>query len=178
MEEKKSTLLKSTMTYGAIVGISLVIYTAILYLIGQHNSKWLGSFSYVVIVAGLFFSIKTYRDKELNGSISYKDAVLTGILTSVFAAIIIGFFTYIMVRFIDPSMIDKALEEARQQILDKGVPESQVDMQMKMMEKIISPFVMFLSQTMAFSIGGAIFSLIIAAFLKKEPAFNPNSDQH
>ena len=107
MEDKSSNQLKYAMTYGAIIGLILVVYSVLLYLTGLTFNKSLGFIQYVVLFAGIYLGTKAYRDKALGGYIKYGKALVFGLIISVFVGIITVFFNFIMMRYIDPGLIDK-----------------------------------------------------------------------
>jgi hypothetical protein len=165
MEESKNQLTKNTMTWGAIIGASVVVVSYILSFLKVADFGMSNFATFLVMVGGLFWSVKKYRD-ILNGTITFKQALGAGVLTSLFASIIIGFFTYLHLRYFDPALMAKIVELSRQQYSTMGYPEAQVDL----VVGFISPFFMFVSQIFAYTFWGTIFSLITAAFMKKAPA--------
>jgi hypothetical protein len=174
MEDKNSGRLKYAMTYGAIIGLILVVYSVLLYLTGLTFNKKLGIIQYIVIFIGIYLGTKAYRDKALGGFISYGRALVFGLIISVFVGIITVFFNFIMMRYIDPGLIDKymaIMEETFQN--SRFIPADQLD---EMLEKARESMISIWSiptGVLAFSLFGFVFSLITSAFLKKNP--NPFS---
>ena len=138
MNEKKSPLIAS-MNSGAITGIILIIYALILYFIGAASSKTAGYFNILILAACIFFSSKMYRDKEKGGIISYGQSLGFGTLVGLFASIILAFFVYIELKIIDPGLIDKQMDIAREQALNRGASEEQFEKGMEMMKWMMTP---------------------------------------
>lgn len=170
MENKSSNQSKYAMTYGAVIGISLVVYYVLLYIADLTFNKALGLVQYIVLCAGIYMATKAYRDKALGGFISYGKALVFGLFISVFVGIIVVFFNFIMMRYIDPGLIDKnmaIMEETFQN--SRWVSPDDLD---EMLEKArvsmtsiwTLPYGVFI-----FSLIGLVFSLVTSAFLKKEP---------
>ncbi|MBK6753398.1 MAG: DUF4199 domain-containing protein [Flavobacteriales bacterium] len=73
---------KTILTYGIIGGI---IVSAMMWLTlgsGDHdldNGMWIGYTTMVIALSTIFFAIKGYRDKHLNGSITFGKAFLMGL---------------------------------------------------------------------------------------------------
>src|SRR6056297_368993 len=100
---KDNPFIKMTMTYGLITGLVLIIYTLILYMTNNllDQNFILGILNYVILIAGIIYGTKSYRDQYLNGYISYGKSLGTGVLISVFAGVIMGIFTYLLYEVID-----------------------------------------------------------------------------
>ena len=175
MEENKNDILKHSATYGAIIGFALIIYTILLYIADLSLSRGLGYLSYVIIIAGLYIGIKKFRENEPSEAIKYSKALGVGVLICVFLGFIGSVFTYLQFRFIDPDLVNKILEMSEEKLLDRGLSEDMIEMQSEFMMKFMSPGIMALSSFISYIFMGTVFSLILAAFLKKEP--NPMESQ-
>ena len=175
MEENKNDILRHSATYGAIIGFALIIYSILLYIADLSLSRGLGYLSYVIIIAGLYIGIKKFRENEPSEAIKYSKALGVGVLICVFLGFIGSVFTYLQFRFIDPDLVNKILEMTEEKLLDKGLSEDMIEMQSEFMMKFMSPGIMALSSFISYIFMGTVFSLILAAFLKKEP--NPVESQ-
>jgi hypothetical protein len=173
MEEKSPSRLKFAMTYGAIIGLSLVVYYVLLYLTGLTFNKALGLIQYVVLCVGIYIGTKSYRDKELGGFITYGRALIFGLVISVFVGIIVVFFNFIMMRYIDPGLVDKNLaiiEETLQNgRFSRMIPPDQMDATLEKARESMTSVWSLPSGVFVFSLLGFIFSLVTSAFLKKDP---------
>lgn len=166
--ENKPTMFQHTMTWGAITGITLIVYSLILYLAGQTFNKYLGWISYILLLAGIIMGTLLYRNKVLNGFISYGNAFLTGLLIVIFAAIISSFFSFILMRFIDPTLIEQLVSTTEEKLLNQGLNDEQIEMAIERMRKMmVSPFSVILG-LLGTIIVGTILSLITSAFIKRE----------
>lgn len=175
MEENKNDILRHSATYGAIIGFALIIYSILLYIADLSLSRGLGYLSYVIIIAGLYIGIKKFRENEPSEAIKYSKALGVGVLICVFLGFMGSVFTYLQFRFIDPDLVNKILEMTEEKLLDKGLSEDMIEMQSEFMMKFMSPGIMALSSFISYIFMGTVFSLILAAFLKKEP--NPVESQ-
>jgi len=169
MEElKENSFSKSAMFYGAIIGISLVLYTFIIYLVGLSTNRYIGFIQYIIIIGGIYISTKKYRDESLKGYISYGRALGFGTLTIFFSSLIIGFFNYILYKFIDPSLIDKILAVSEEAMTKQGLTDEQIDLAIEMTKKFTSPLFLTFSTIFGLSFMGFLFSLLTSAFVKKK----------
>ena len=64
---------------------------------------------------------------------------------------------------------------SEEKLLERGLSEDMIEMQSQLMMKFMTPGMMALSSFISYIFMGTIFSLIIAAILKKEP--NPVESQ-
>ena len=170
MEEvKSSSLSKSAMFYGAIIGVAMVLYMFVIYLVGLSTSKYIGFVQYIIIIGGIYYATKKYRDEALNGYISYGKALGFGTFTVFFASLIIGFFTYILYSFIDPSLIDKILMMSEEAMTSQGkLTDEQIDMALEMTKKFTTPLFITFSTVLGLTFMGFLFSLITSIFIKKK----------
>ena len=172
MEENNNDILKHSATYGAIIGFALIIYSVLLYVLGLSLSRVLGYFSFIIIIGGLYIGIKNFRDNEPSAAISYGRALGTGVLICVFLGIIGSLFTYLQFRFIDSGLAEKMIEMAEEKLYNKGIPEDMIEVQMRAMSKMFTPGLMAIFGFISYLFWGTVFSLILAAILKKEPHFS------
>jgi len=181
--EKKSSLLQFTMTYGAILGVVSIIISLLLYISGfmPFNIKRLlliGLISIIIMIVFIVRGTKSYRDKVLEGSISYGQALMVGLLIVVFATILSSFYNLIFNLFIDPEYNNRLLEATKNWTYDfmnnMGVPDAQIEEQIERIEKQqanATPMKSFFQSIYFSVIFGFILSLITSAFIKK--ARNP-----
>ena len=114
------------------------------------------------------FGVCPYRDQFRGGFISYGQAVGSGVIISLYSSIIGALFTMVLYTLIDPDLMDKFYAFNEQQMLDRGSPEEAVEIGMNVTRKLFTPETLSLFSIFGGVMGGTIFSLIIAIFLKKE----------
>jgi len=166
---KSNKLLTSSMNYGAITALVSIAYSLILYITGQTLNQTLGTLSIVIFAACIYIFTKQYRDNVQNGTLTYGEGFQIGLLTGIFASIIISFFVYIEVIFIDPTIIDKQLEIAQENMLKRGIPEEQMEQAIEITKKFMTPVWMAVLSILQLTFFSTIISLITAAILKKQP---------
>lgn len=169
MEDHKSSLTKQAMTYGAIIGIALVVYSVLLYITGMTFSKGLGFIQYVILFAGIYLGAKSYRDNVLGGAITYGKALWLGVVISVFVGIITVFFNFVMMRYIDPGLIDKYMVIMEEQFENsRFIPADQLDEALERSRDSMTAVWSLPIGVLTFAIFGFIISLITSAFVKKD----------
>jgi len=167
MKKNNEDLMKHAMTYGAIAGTALVIYSLMLYFLNltfSPTGEWL---SYLLLIASIIIGTKNYREKILSGSITYGQAVGYAVLISSFASIILAFYNFVLTTFIDPNFIQNFQRNQEELLLLNGMSEAQVERLMEYTQKNMSPAIWAFSVALNLVFWGLIFSLITSIFLKK-----------
>ncbi len=179
MEPKSNPMYKSAMTSGLILGIAIVVYFLLIYAImGVIKPPfWIAILQYVIIVGGIIYGTKKFRDEDLGGEISYSKALGFGVLVCVFASIIYGIYMILLMTVIDPEYMSKFMSIIEEEYVKAGLSEEQIDSMMKMVGKMQSPLIMALSTIFSFAFMGTIFSLVTSAFLKKEKSIFENPSE-
>jgi len=177
--EKKPTLLQHTLMYGAILGIVSIIMSLIMYIAGYMpiNLKRIMLTAVISIAITIIFvsaGMKSYRDKVLEGNISYGQAFVAGLLIVIFSAVLINIYNLIFNLVIDPDYMNRVMEATRNWTYDMmnnmGAPEGQIEDAMERFDRQQANMshLKTLMQGIIWSVVfGAIISLIVAAFVKK-----------
>ncbi len=172
--QKPTSIGKPALQHGIMAGIVLIVISIIYYLTGQQQHWSSGVLSYLVLIGVIVFGLKTYRDEMLDGYIKYGRALGFGVLVSLFAGIIAGLYTFVFYKFINPDAMQMMLIEAEQKVIESSpnISDRELDMAMSFTKVFMNPYFLFVSSVLAMTFFGTIFSLIIAAFLKKEVPFD------
>lgn len=168
IEKQEPSTLKYALNAGALLGIVLMIVALIQSLLAMYDSKIFQFISYAVLIAGLLYAIKSYRDNELGGYITYGNIVGLGTLTALFAGIISGFIFYLYLKFVDDSMIAFIYSKAEQDMYDKNLSDEQIATSMEYMKSFTSAGMIALMSVLGNTFFGLVISLIAGIFLKKE----------
>lgn len=163
----KPQLFKATLNWGLILGAASIAYTVILYIAGLITNKPAGYVGILISIIVLYLGIKSYRDQSLGGAISYGQALGAGVLISLFGTIVSIFFTLLLFTVIDSGLIDTALQESADQMVQRGMDDSQIEQGLSIAKKMFVPM-MVIFGTLSGVFFGFIISLVHAAILKKE----------
>lgn len=166
--ENKVSPWKANLNAGVILALLGIIWTLALWFFDQTTNRSLGLIFLVVIIIGLFLGIRSYRDKYLNGFITYSQSLGAGVIIMVYYSIISAVFAYILYKFIDPNLTDKMLAITEEQLLERGMAEGMIEQSMNIQKKIMTPLVLSISSLVSGIFMGTIFSLIISLFTKRE----------
>ena len=87
-----------------------------------------------------------------------------------FASVILAFYTFIFVTFINPEYLENILKVAEQEILnsDPEISDENLDMALSMTQKMLQPQWMITLSVLGGTFMGFFYSLIISFFVKKE----------
>jgi hypothetical protein len=173
MEEKVNAW-KANLTNGLILGLVGIVYSLVFYFLNLYLNKTQGYIFMLVQIAVLFFLVKSYRDNFKHGMITYGEALGASVIICLYYAIIMAIFTYILYTVIDTGLLDKQLAMAEELFQKKGLPQASIDTAMAMQKKMMTPAFMAPMSILGNMFFGVIFSLIVAAFVRKEG--NPLAD--
>lgn len=168
--------------FGTIAGVilSVVFLAPFVIFKGEsmysffHVSEIIGYSTMILSMLFVFFGIRSYRDTELAGSISFGKAFLTGLLIAFVASVIFGIFTIILYKFISPNLGNEIMDHYKRSIIESGKSKEIIDAQLSEMESyrdiynnvVLQGLLMFAT---VFFIG-IIISLISSFILKRKKA--------
>jgi len=169
METNQKSVFMVAGVHGALIGCGLVAYSIILWMLDLSLVQALGYVSYLILIVGIVLSLKNYRDSVLGGFMTYGQGLGLGVLNSFVAAVIAAVFSYIFLMYIDTEFINKIVELSEQKMIEQGIPEEQLGPALEIQKKFMTPLFMSGISVITTTLGGFIFSLIIAAIFKKQP---------
>jgi Protein of unknown function (DUF4199) len=163
-----TSIWKANLNSGLILGLIIVIYTLIIYYLDLMFNVYQGYILYLIQIFSLFILIKTYSEKYKNGYITYGQAVSSGIVISLYAAVIYATFIYILYAFIDSGLVNKQLAFIEETFVKAGLPQAFIDSGLKMQKKFLQPTIYAPIKLFSSFLSGTILSLLVAIFIKKE----------
>lgn len=172
METKPRSLFNNAVIYGLLTAVISIVFSVLTYILDVPYKSPLMYFSFVILLAGIIYGTLQYKNTTLGGYISFGNAFLSGFLIVMTAAVVTTLYSYIFFTFIDPSFLEKIIEQAMEQsetkMLEKGLSADQMEPALAMTRKFMSPVMMSVFSFLGSALFGAILALIAAAFLKKE----------
>lgn len=163
--EQKGSLLKSSLNYGLITGIAMIVFSLLVWMLDAMFVTGINMVSYLILAGGIFLGTKAFRDNVQGGFMSYGQGLGVGTLIALVAAVLSGVFSMIMMKYIDPDLIDKMMAVTEEQMLKNNVPEEQMQAGLEMSRKMMSfAWIIAIFTT---TLIGFIISLIVSAILKK-----------
>lgn len=168
MNEKPSTA-KIALKWGAIAGVTTIIYQTILFTTGLNRNQSLSYVTLVFTIGGLYLALAEYK-RENGGYLSIGEGVGLGVLAATIMGLLSSTYSIIYMTYIDTTIMQQSMEIARQQMEDQGnMTDSQIDQAMEISQKFATPGFIFLAAVIWSALSGAILSLIIAAIMRREP---------
>ena len=174
MEQKKSSIGKVSLSYGLIVGVLLILWSLLMHIFDIDRESYISFISYLILLGGIIWGSKIYRDNYSGGFITYGKSFSVGFLVGLFGSILVSIFFYIFLIYIDPAtfaeILENALNNAELNILESNPDISDQDLEqiLSMTEKFTTQFTITIGVFIMYVISSVIFSLIASIFIKKE----------
>ncbi len=166
---------------GAIVSAMMLI-TMPMYKSGtlnMENGEVVGYSSMVIALALVFFGIKSYRDKHLNGVISFGKATQVGLLITLIASVMYALSWEVSYSQIGEEFTQKMTEHYFEKMKAKGATEVELtekkEQYAKFAEMYKNPIIRFGLTIMEISWVGVVITLVSAGLLRKKE-FLPTSN--
>ena len=166
--ENKVSVWKANLNNGIILGLAGVVFSLVMWFMDQTLNKSLGYIWLLVLLVALYFLIKSYRDNQLKGFITYGQSLGAGVVIMLYYSVISAVFAFILYKFIDPGLIDKMLAMAEQTMVDKGIPEAAMEQGLKVQQKLMTPAFIAGSSIFSTMFMGTILSLLVSIFTRRE----------
>lgn len=172
MENKPNNFIRHTLGYGSLTGGGLILFSLLMYSFDINLQSPMMYLAFIILAAGIFFGINSFRDNYLGGFISYGKCIAVGVMISLFASILLAIYSYLFFTFFDQSSIQKILDLTEEKLVQKEMTEEQIEMAMKYTAKFMTPIWMSAINILSYTFWGTIISLIIGIFTKKtDPSF-------
>jgi len=130
----------------------------------------IGYSTMILCLLFVFFGVRSYRDTELGGTITFGRAFAAGIIITLIASIIFGLFTIILYKYISPDLGNQMIEFYKRSITESGKPQEYINEQLSQMEAqrglFNNPFFQFITMFSTVLIIGIVIALISAFILK------------
>ena len=172
MKELEVTPNRLVFTWASIITLILIVLIYVFEIVGVSQDSKLNYVSYLPFVFGVFIVIKSHRDQDLDGYISFKRAFSAGFRYSSLLSLMLGLFMLIYLKWLNPSVMEKGMIVAENQMLDQGKSQGEVDAAMDIARRW-GPVFAALRTSIMYTLTGALISVIFALGLKKE---NPGFD--
>jgi ABC-type sugar transport system permease subunit len=161
-------------TYALILTMCGVVLNLLLFFTGFQTEKlatgqylqWIG---FVIMVVVLWLGIKAVRDESESKTIGYGKALGTGVLISLYSGLMSGVYSFIHFKFVNPNFADYQIELIRPKWVAAGMGDAQIEQAEHFTRMMMTPLVNAILTPIVAVIFGLILSLILAAFLKRNP---------
>jgi len=172
METKPRSLFNNALIYGLLTAAASIAFSVVTYALDVPFKSPVMYLSFIILLAGIIYGTLQYRNNSLGGYISFGQAFLSGFFIVLISMVIATLYSYVFMTFIDPSFLEKIIEQTLEQteakMLEKGLSEDQMAPALEMTKKFMTPLWMTISGFLMNIIFGAIIAVVSAAFTKKE----------
>ncbi len=169
MERLSASKSSTVLSWGLYLGIASVVFTLIVSYSGLIGNSVVGILWYVLLAAILVLGIKHYKEKENDSFLKYSKGLGLGTLIGLVGGIIHGIFTYVFYAIIDPSVHEQVIALSQEKALEQGATEASLEQAEPFLNIFLSPGMLSVFNIVGTVFMAFIFSLIIAAILKKDP---------
>ena len=170
MENQQYPKWKHSLMYGIYLGVALIILSLVFYILDLHGETWTSYVSYAFILGGVILASVTYREKYLNGFITYGQSFSTGFLAGLFAAIISAVFTYFFIGYLGEEFMDLMMQISEEKILNDrpDISDAELDLALSWTQKMMTPTWISVIVLLGSTFFSLVFALIASIFIKKE----------
>ncbi len=158
----------------ASIALGLIGSTAGLIDYTNQNSSgnWIISLvGYAIIIGALVLAMQKHRS-DLGGYMTFGQGFMVGLWVTIITAVISLIWTYVNFAFIEKDALDTIMESSRDQMINQGMSQEQVDQAMQYSGWMMNPTMMAVFAGVGGVFGGLILSLIIAAIMQRKPKEN------
>ena len=169
METTKDQFWNKAMYWGFIIALASMLLTTLYYINDNMFASSKSWFDTAIFVTGIVLCTLAYRktiDEE--NDFPYSKALGLGVATSFFASLILALFTFVLYNYIDPELVNESLLQAEEALIESGLNDDMIEMQIDIARKYITPIVLSIQIIFASIITGLIISLISSIFLKRK----------
>ena len=167
----KKTVIKYG-TYGALaICVLFLISWFILNDLPLSTQEFLGYLSMILSLGFVFFGIKYYRDKENEGKVSFKNALIIGVLISLITALVFGVLDVVYTEVLNPDFMDNYYSETLK-TMEETMPAEEFQLKKVEMETqkelFANPVMTFVFMALTVFVIGFIISLLSALVLQRK----------
>jgi hypothetical protein len=175
MKEQRTSGIGAIATkYGLILGIlAFVVFLATILTGIQRN--WLSTAVITVLVIVLMVLAHQEFKKSHDGMLTYGQALGTGTLLSVVAAVVRDIFMYVYVRYINTGFFAAAARMQRAALEKRGITGEQAQHAMSLTAPLMTPVGLVVVSLITGVIGGFVVALIVSIFTQKSDGASDGS---
>ena len=161
---------KFGMNYGAVLGLILILIALLSWVLGvdEQESMVPSIINNIVIIGFLYYSILQFRDKMNNGFISYSESLKLGTTVAFFSSVIMAFYTFIYISYLNPDMLANIMYMTEQAVLESNpeISEEELELALEMTNNFTQPHWLMIMGVLSGTFMGFFYSAIISFFVK------------
>ncbi|MDL5045079.1 DUF4199 domain-containing protein [Oscillatoria amoena NRMC-F 0135] len=175
---------KTIFTYGLIAGAivsTMLFITQPLFRNGtlnHQNGVYVGFSTMIISFSLIFFGVKSYRDQQLNGTITFGKAFSAGILIAVVGSLCYAITWEFVMNFVYPDFAQWYSQCQLDQLIKEGASESKIKeakAELQQFEEMYAnPIIRFGFTLMEIFPVGLIIAIVSAGILRKKEVLPAN----
>lgn len=176
--------MKTYATFGLTGSLVGALMTLVLFFLGWHGeqlvmtTKWFVWLPMMLIGIGvsvtlIALAMRNVREESADKGLSYGRGLGVGVLVGLWQGLGGAVFQVLYMTVINPSFHDAMIDFQVQQMQEKGTPHEAIEMAKKVMNITTGVPMQAVFQVLGAVFFAFIISLIVAAFLKREPQGAP-----
>jgi hypothetical protein len=166
--EDKVTISQVGLKNGLILGLVFIIYGMILQFLNLDvkTMQYLGYLNFVILIVFVVLAQKAFKEGG-DGFMSVGQGLGIGMLVTIIGSVISSIFSFIYLKFIDDSIIQKTLDYTMEEMERQGLDDAVIEQSMSFTEKIMTPEILPIISVIQMAFIGFILVLIVSLFTKK-----------
>lgn len=170
MENQKKTTAKTALNFGLLLGAISVVFGFILYSLDIHYQQDSSTsiIGYAIMIVIILIGIIQFKNSN-EGYVSLSEALKTGVGTALVSSIIVCFYTFFMIKYLDPEFLDKSIEYQKQKMLQENpeISMESVNRLFEMQKEFSGPFIISGFIIIFNLFFGFIISLVVGLIVRK-----------
>jgi hypothetical protein len=168
--------MKNTTKNGLMLAGIQILLSLLFFGLGLEKNETLQIATTLFTVAFTIYlcyvTILHFRDMENNGYLSIWEGIKKGVSLTSISGMIMSVYFWIYAKFLNPELMEYMRMKQEMDLEERGLSQQQIEQSMAMAEKFSGPLAGAIFAYLGAIFLGLVFSLIIAAILKKERADN------
>ncbi len=166
---ESQTLTKHTMIIGAYAGAAFIFSYLIFYLGNILFAPFSEYLIYLISMGAIYFGVTQYQFRFLDEPIQYITSLKAGFLINFWASLILSFFIYLLISYIDPSLRNTYLDYFENYInQSSSYSDEQINTLLDFYRTFLTPSVISIMELIGKTFMGFLFSLIISIFIVRK----------
>ncbi|UZR94242.1 DUF4199 domain-containing protein [Chondrinema litorale] len=166
--EDQASIKSVGVKYGLILGIFLIVYGLLLQVLDLAAEQSLGYLSFVFMIIMLVFAYKEFKGLN-NGYMKLGQGIGLGMFVFLISTICSNIFSYFYLKFIDDSMLQLIVDNAREEMSrNPDLTDAQIEQALSMTASFTTPEMIVVIGFFTTMFFGFLISLIMSLIFKKD----------
>lgn len=170
METPQPSVKKIALNYGVLWGLGTIAIGVITYVTNTYMDRpwWSSVLGFAIMILAIVFGLKAFI-KDNGGYMSLGESLKTGMAITLVAMIIGAIWTYLFITVIEVDFIDKIVENAQTQMIERqpDMSQEQMDAAMEVTRNFTQPWIIVTFSVIGTLFLGFITSLIAGLIMKR-----------